>query len=299
MYGYVLPNKENINRQDHIMFQSLYCGICLAIKSDYGNIPRLTTNYDITVLGLIAIEALCPQVEFETKRCIADPRKKGVVKRSDFMSRLAAVNILLTYYKAVDDVIDSGGKKKLMRRLLKKPYNKAKQLLPQADSIIAYGYARLRRMEKDNVASIDRVCDCFASLLAELIGDFIKEKRDSGEMSASDYENYCRMCYNIGKFVYLADALDDIDKDVKKKNYNPFAAAYPDYRRGKRREFIDAHGDEIKFHFTAAINRAIECSNALVFTQVNDLLRNVLYEGLRKKADQLFAADKQLPSPKF
>lgn len=298
MYGYVLPDKEKLNNQDHIMFQSLYCGICLALKEEYGTLPRFTTNYDITVFGLIAIEAIRPQVEFEAKRCIADPRKKGVVKTSEFMRRLAAVNILLTYYKATDDVIDSGGKKKLARYILKKPYKKAKELMPDADRIISEGYARLRQLEQENCASVDRVCDCFASLLANLIGDFIKDKR-GGEMTPAEYDQFCRMSYNIGKFVYLADALDDIDSDAKKKNYNPFLAKYPEYKKGTRRQFMDAHGDEVRFFFTTTINRAIECSNALVFTQVNDLLRNILYEGLRKKANELLSAEKQMPAPKF
>ena len=299
MYGYVLPSKETLTKNDHIMFQSLYCGICMSIKNAYGNLPRFTTNYDITVFGLIAIEAIKPEIGFEVKRCIADWRRKSVVKDNDFMRRLCAVNLLLTYYKATDDVIDSGGKKKLFRRIIRKPYQKAKLLMPEADKIISSGYGRLRRLELANCDQIDRVSDCFATLLEELIADFIKEPRDSGAIDDITYSNMRRMCYNIGKFVYLADALDDIDKDVKKKNYNPFLAKYPDYERGKRAEFMSRHSDEISFYFNSTINRAIECSNALVFTQVNDLLRNIIYDGLRGKAKELLSAAKQLPPPKI
>ena len=299
MYGYVLPNKETLAKQDHIMFQSLYCGSCLSIKEAHGNISRLTTNYDMTVFGLIAIEAARPSVEFETRRCIADFRKRGVVKNSGFLKKLCAVNILLTYYKATDDLLDSGGKKKLARYILRNPYKKAKGVLPEADAIISEEYDRLRGLERESCANIDRVCDCFASMLERLMSLFIKERKEAGSISDCEYNNFRRLCYNIGKFVYLADALDDIGSDNKKGNYNPFLVKYGDFEKGGRQAFIQKHYDEISFLLSSTINRVIECSNGIIFTEVNDLIRNVIYEGLRKKAAQLLASTKQLPAPKL
>lgn len=297
MYGYVLPDKDKLSDNDYLMFQSLYCGLCIELKGEYGQLSRFTTNYDIVVFGLIIIEITKCEIEFEAKRCIANFKKKGVVKSNEFLKRLCAINILLTYYKATDDEMDSGGKKKLARYILKKPYKKAKEMLPTADKIIADGYNRLRELERQNCGSIDMVCDCFASLLADLIKDFSLGLID--ELPDNYNDTYYKMCYNLGKFVYLADGLDDIGEDAKKKNYNPFLAKYGKVEGDVRKEIFQQHGDEIKFNFTSTINRAIECCNYLTFTHINDLIRNIIYYGLRKKAEELFTAEKQLERPKF
>ena len=35
-----------------------------------------------------------------------------------------------------------------------------------------------------------------------------------------------RMGFYLGKFIYLLDAYDDVEKDVKSGNYNPFSEKY-------------------------------------------------------------------------
>ena len=308
MFGYVLPRTATLERRDFAMFQAAYCGICLSTKKKYGNFARLTTNYDITVLELLAIEALKPDVEFGSCRCICDPRKKVYVKDNALSSVIVDANVLLCHYKLDDDREDGGGRHSAMRRILKKPYAAAKTHLPDADKIVADGYARLREMEKANVASIDRTSDCFAQLLSELLCAVLdkaaaedvkyKEQKPARLAIGSPYMTTLRaLCYNVGKFVYLADALDDLAEDAAAGRYNPVLAVYPDYEKGKRLEYIDRHHAELKFAFTSTINRAIECLNCTPLTHVGDLLRNIIYDGLREKTNELFSAKKKLPPP--
>ena len=199
-----------------------------------------------------------------------------------------ATNILLSYHKANDDVIDGGGiKKKVARKMLKKHYLKAKQLLPQADEIITAHYAKLLELEKADTVGIDRVAHCFASMLREL-GLMLIGAQD---------EALGGLLYNVGKFVYLVDALDDIDEDFKKKRYNPFLCEYGDYCN--RTQFISKHRDEITFALAGTVNRAIQCFNSMVFTGASDLLKNIVYKGLRSKCDELLSSIKKLAPPKI
>lgn len=314
MFGYVLPRTATLERRDFAMFQAAYCGICLSTKKKYGNLARLTTNYDVTVLELLAIEALKPDVEFGTCRCICDPRRKVFVKDNVLSQTIVDANILLCRYKLVDDDLDGGGRHGMMRRIIKKPYLAAKANLPAADRIVADGYARLRAMEKENVASLDRTADCFAKLLADLLvavldkaaAEDVKYKEQSPVpplrperlADGSEYMTTLRaLCYNVGKFVYLADALDDLEEDAAAKRYNPVLAVYPDYEQGKRLDYIDRHHAELKFAFTSTVNRAIEALNCLPLTHVGDLLRNIVYDGLRAKTNELFSAKRKLPPP--
>lgn len=292
MFGYVLPDCEKLSVRDYTLYRSLYCGICMATKARYGNLPRFTVNYDITTFALLALEAEEPKLEFGMCRCIGDPRKKPYVKVCAFTERMADLNILLCAHKAKDDLIDSGKKTSLAMRLLKKPYEKAKAALPEIDAVTERRYAALREAETAGETSLDRACDHFASLLADTFALMCLGGRDECYSAAMR-----KLCYNVGKFVYLADALDDLDEDYKAKRYNPVLAFAPGYM-GDRREYFAEHGDALRFAVSSTINRAIESSNALVFTQANDLVRNIVYEGMRKKAEELFSSERKLGSPR-
>ena len=292
MFGYVLPDCSKLSVRDFSLYRAIYCGICLATKHEYGNLPRMTVNYDITTFAALATEAEAPALQFGMCRCIGDVRRKPYVKDCEFMRRMAGINILLCYYKALDDVLDSGKKSSLPLRVLKKPYMKAKAAYPEADGIIARGYEKLRELEAANCTSTDRASDCFAGLLSELFAVTSLGGRDEYYS-----EQMRKLCYNVGKFVYLADALDDIEEDHAAKRYNPVLAAYAGFD-GDRAAYFAAHSAELRFTVNSTVNRAIECSNGMTFTQADGLLRNIIYDGLRAKADELFASRAKLPPPK-
>ncbi len=293
MFGYVLPKSETLSLRDYSVFRALYCGICLTTKERYGNLARFTVNYDITAFTLLAIECLRPVIEFGSCRCLGDARKKPYAKDSEFMRKMADVNILLCWYKACDDVTDGKKKHSVARHILKKPYLLAKERLPEADRIMEECYAGLRKAEQEKLASLDRASDYFATALEKL---FVSVAEDP---EADEYYrgNMRKLCYNIGKFVYLADAVDDIDEDFRAGRYNPVLAVMPDYEKGKPRDYKKRHRAELEFALNSTVNRAIECINHIRLTQVNDLLRNIVYEGLRAKTDELLSADKKLPPP--
>ncbi len=290
MFGYVTPVKSELRDQDFVLYRAFYCGICKAIGKNYGSLPRFTTTYDVTFLSLLVHDVTSQDVEFYEAKCVGNPfRKKVMIRDNELLDRLCAANIIMTYYKILDDVIDGGGgKKRLARAAMKKPYLKAVKVLPEADEILKRRYGELREMEKAGEKSIDRVAHAFASLLKEVSFCVMGGKADDNTLS---------LCYNIGKFVYLIDALDDVDEDAKKGNYNPFLAAYGDF--GSRREFFEAHKDEIAFALNSTVNRAIESFNGMSFTQSYSLLKNIVHVGLRQKVAEVLGSDKKLPAPKL
>ena len=295
MFGYVLPDASTLVLRDRAMFQAVFCGLCVAIKKRFGNIARFMTNYDMTVLGVFLIEAVKPEVKFDNTRCIGDPRKKVYVKDSPLMDALANVDILLCYYKGVDDEIDGGGKKKLLRYILKKPYAKAKEQYPEIDSLISERYSALRESEARGESSIDRVADYFAGLLRDVGISLVK--RLGGEMTECELNNFGSLCYNIGKFVYIADALDDLIEDSKAKRYNPFLSAYGSVGKGGRQEFIQEHKSKLEFLFASVRNRAYDSFCKMRLTHVGSLLENIVKDGLNAKTKQLLSAKKKLPPP--
>lgn len=288
MYGYITPIKNELSQADFCLYRSFYCGMCVATKHMFGQLPRLATNYDMAFLSVLLCDYAQENVAFYTCRCICNPKKKAVVCQNGLFEKLTALNVLLAYQKANDDVLDGGGlKKRFARRVLKKHYLRAAAMLPEADGIVRAEYERLRALEKQNAQGVDRVADCFASMMQKL-GKSITGDAD---------ERLGRLLYNVGKFVYLADALDDVDEDFRKKRYNPLLAALGGYEN--RRQFIEDHRAELTFMLASTVNRAIECFNAIEFKGAHDLLKNVLCRGLREKCTALLESKKKLRPPRI
>ena len=94
------------------------------------------------------------------------------------------------------------------------------------------------------------------------------------------------LCYNLGKWVYLIDALDDLDKDFKKGSYNPFIACMGGFRDGK--QFVRDNIDDLEFIFYTTLNKIAENFNDLELTKYYCVLRNVLHISIRDKTAEVF-----------
>ena len=188
----------------------------------------------------------------------------------------------------LDDVTDGSKKARIALKIFKKAYNKAKEIFPGADETVSSGYAKLRECEINGETVFDKVSDCFAALLRELFALVLEDKATDAVMS---------LTYNVGKFVYIADALDDYDEDAESGNYNAFAAAFGKF--GSRKEFMEKNRRDVEFIFASTVNRAIAAFNKMTFTQSYSLLENIIYYGLRDVSERLLAADKKLARPKI
>ena len=294
MYGYVTPYKPDLTLPSWTVYKAFYCGLCKATGRLFGQTPRLATNYDITFVAALLHDYVTREVRFDKGTCIGNPVKKRVyVARNPLFDRIAAANILLAYYKLVDDIEDGGGvKKRVAKRFFRKARRKAAELLPECDELIAMRYAELRELEKAGCDSLDRASHPFAELTAELA-----ELVLGGLIADRDNTDFRSLCYNIGKFIYLVDALDDVGEDYKKKRYNPFLAAYGGYVN--RRQFFGDNKDGINFVTATVLNRAAECFNQLELTQSNTLLKNIVHKGLRHKLKQVLESDKKIGNKKF
>ena len=289
MYGYVVPFKQKLSMPDFVLYRAFYCGICKCTGSLFGQLPRFTTNYDMVFLALLVHDQTRQEVEIAESGCVCNPfKKKACVLPNELLEKLAAVNIILSYYKAEDGVADREGLKyRTVRSMLRVPYRKAKALLPAADDIVRTRYEQLRKLESENAAGLDQAAHPFASMLRDIAALLLGGAAD---------ENNLALCYNIGKFVYLTDAFDDIEEDAKKRRYNPFTAAYG---VSGRAALLEAHSGEVNFLFNVTVNRAAECLNSLQFSQSRDLMINIVHSGLREKTAELLGSKKKLPAPKI
>gem|GEM_PF-6173769 len=78
---------------------------------------------------------------------------------------------------------------------------------------------------------------------------------------------------NLGRFIYLLDAYDDLEKDEKKNNYNVF-------KYHKDVEDFDTFAENILKAYMAGCARAFE---RLPILANAELLRNIIYSGVWTK----------------
>ena len=253
MYGYVVPYKQTLGASDFVLYRAFYCGVCCQTGKLYGQLPRFTTNYDVTFLAALLHDGTACDIVIEEHKCVLNPvKKKAVLQPNPLLERIAAANILLAYHKAEDGVIDGDGVKyRVAKRMLYKPFKRALSVLGDANERIALSYKQLRELEKSGESSTDR-----------------------------------------------AAAPDHLEDDRRHKRYNPFIAAYGDGFK-TRKDFIANNRDKLEFCFNAVTGRAIESFEALHFCQSYSLIKNIVCEGMPKKAEELLMSEKKLPPPRL
>ena len=221
MFGYIRPNKPELLVKEYDLYKSAYCGLCKRMGKDYGRLSRLALSYDGTFLAMLsmALRDDCPG--FEAGRCVANPAKRCTycTGHEESYAYAGAVSVLTAYYKIKDDIKDSGFWGKLRSVCLLpfavRGYHKARKRYPKLDSIV-YEYIQAQsKVEQDPQTGIDAAAEPTAVMLRKVLmpvagGDQIREAI------------FLQLGYFLGRWIYLIDAADDIEKDQKKNNFNPF-----------------------------------------------------------------------------
>ncbi len=215
MFGYVRINKMDLTFREYEHYKAYYCGLCKTLKRDYTEISRLSINYDITFLILILTSVYMPKSEVFYEKCVVNPVKEKKHMTNEFSEYAAAMNILLTYYKLEDNVDDRGDlKDRLAKKIYERSYKKAYKNYPEKAEIIKKYLGELRQLEAEDSRSIDKTSNTFANLMAEI---FIYKQDEYSKRLAE-------LGFNIGKYIYILDAYEDLEKDIKNGEYNPFKA---------------------------------------------------------------------------
>ena len=268
MFGYIQPDIPYLYFKDATLYKALYCGLCKSIGRSCGQTARFGLSYDMTFLSALLHNIKNTDVTIEKQRCAANIFTRRPMALDDGITKtVACLNTLLTYYKLTDDILDEH-KGRISRAFFKRGYKKAKALHPDAAEIVKARMAELFELEKAECASLDMAADPFGLMIADLSDYCLGE-------SATEYTR--KLFYGVGKWVYLIDALDDYDKDVKKKNYNPFVSAY---KAPTKDEMLAKNREEVDFVFKSVFAENAECLKNIRFYFNTDLTDNIILRGM-------------------
>lgn len=281
MFGYVNIYKDELKVKDYNTYRSYYCGLCKTLGKEFSPAVRLGLNYDFAFLAIVLSSVTDEKLKIKNERCIAHLINKRPVLKDDIMlSYSAYMSIIVTYFKLKDDVKDDKKLKSLIAMLFYKPHlKKAKKLYPMQYDKVDKLLKLLAGKEKENCGDIDETADCFAKITEELfVPDFI----ECDEITKKALANFG---YNIGRFIYIADAVDDLTKDVKNKNYNPFIVKYG-YNGEEPSEFKKMVAEKQDFTLMLTLESVASAFELIEFKKNREIIENIVYLGLRGSKDR-------------
>ena len=106
MFGYITVNKPELKIKEFEEYRAYYCGLCGALRKRCGLKGQLSLSYDLTFLAMLLTGLYDGRTEDVPCKCIFHPFDKMRRKESQFLYYTADMNILLTYYKCLDDWTD-------------------------------------------------------------------------------------------------------------------------------------------------------------------------------------------------
>lgn len=289
MFGYIKPYKPEMKVSELDTFKAVYCGLCRQLKTAYGAFSSLTLSYDFTFISIVALALQDDCKGFKRCSCVGNPLKKKVCHNpSQELTFCASCAMLMIYYKNLDNLNDSGfvGKLKSLAAMpfVSRARKKAYKAYPHVDEIIKCAVKLQDDIENDSYnASVDRAADPSASALALICEDLSEDSVQKKILN--------RFGYLVGRYVYFADAYDDLESDLKNGEYNPFLAS----------EFLKLRGmdslqgsellKQIKPYARGVINVTIaELAPAyelLSLKRYKPILDNIIYLGLHNTIDEL------------
>lgn len=261
MFGYITVNKDELKIKDYRRYRAFYCGVCHSLGEHYGLSGRMTLTYDMTFMAIVLSALYEDSTVPAMHRCIPHPVRKHEALYNEYTDYAAAVNIMLTYYKLKDDWEDERKiKSNAFAALIKSAFNKAKSLYPRQARAIETYIAEQKECENLKTESPDIAAGPTGRMLAQIF-DYRQDEWS---------ENLRRMGFYLGKYIYIMDAFDDLERDIRKDNYNPFAVVSES----------PSLEDDVRQIEIAYASEAAKAFEALPVLDNADIIRNIIYSGI-------------------
>lgn len=271
MFGYVKIYKDLLRIRDYNAFRGYYCGLCKELGRRYNQFTRLGLSYDMTFLAILISSVSKKKTVFKRSRCIVHPFGKHIAAVHDRGIEYSAdMSVMLTYLKLADDIKDERKPSAYAAApFYRRAFKKAAKKHPAQYRCMADNLAALSALEQSRCGSVDRAADCFGRLL-EGVFDI---DSDNGALA--------RLGFLTGRFIYILDAAADIEDDIRKGCYNPFAVQCG----------ADIDAEALKKDVRASLSVLLSDISAaydLIDIKKNkELLDNIIYLGMREAVERL------------
>lgn len=273
MVGYIKPYKPELKIKEYNLYRSVYCRLCKSLGKNFGPISRLTLSYDCTFLYILCLSLRDSCISIKPGHCLVNPLKKcSFYADDDEFGFISALSVILSYYKLKDNIKDNKFINKIRNSCLLPfficSYRKASLQYPEINQIIIDFISQQDEVEKLSSGTIDQFSEPTANMLSRLL--ILISNNEVQQRILKEFG------YFIGKWIYLMDAADDIDEDLKNGNFNPFVINLINNKKMDKDNIINYCNSILN----QSLSRAIEAYNLLNIFHFKEILDNILNFGL-------------------
>lgn len=277
MFGYIMADKPELRIKEYQQYRGYYCGLCRAI-AEYGQGGRILLSYDCAFLYILLSALQETSLETKRKRCIAHPMRRELTIFDTPAEYTAAVNVLLGASNLRDKKRDGQQKSAdVVLLAVRQAEKKARQKYPLLAESMQKNLQALAQVEQAGETDIDRAAHPFAQLLGEIFSGLSSEEGQKKVL--------WELGYQLGRWIYLADAWEDRREDQKKGNYNVFLKKFAE---------LEAQAAETaEFNLKSAVNAAVLAYDLLDVKRNQGILENIMYRGIPRKTEAILRGEKE------
>ena len=279
MFGYIRPMQGELKVRELERFKACYCGLCHSLGKKYGIASRFILSYELVFLTMLLWGEDEP-VDIKRKRCIASPCvKRRYCTGNTAFDTCAGYSVILTWWKLKDAITDEPFIRSIPYRMLTLvlswAYKKAAREYPWFDDRVKEEIAALSVYESNPDESLDFAADKFARILSATAPESMPEQ---------NRRPIVEFLYHLGRWIYIIDACDDYQNDVKTGRCNPIAQLYPP-EAGKLPEGSVQRLTTTLTHSNNLLCLAYELLPENVWSQT---VRNIIYLGMPDACASVF-----------
>ena len=261
MLGVMMVRKDELKFREYDRYRGYYCGLCRAIGQRCSSAGRMALSFEMTFLAMLHTSLYEPDTSDEKHRCLFHPVAKQRMLANEAIDYAADLSALVSYYDLRDGWEDERRVDRLAAsEVLRRAAKRAGERLPRQKEAVERYVKALHEIEQRN----DQNLDAAANLTGEMLAELYVMRED---VYARDLRE---LGFYLGKFIYLCDSYEDVERDVKKKNYNPLIARSGD-------EAFAANCEQMLSDMMARAAKAFE---RLPLLEDAEIMRNILYSGI-------------------
>lgn len=174
-------------------------------------------------------------------------------------------------------------------------------------------------MEKSKCDSIDMAAESFAKIMEVIFAEGVKKlypdmnvlREESPEDADAEMEplhekeplheedspqaedplhKVKQIGYHMGKWIYLIDAVDDIEENIQSGSYNPLLYRFSyDAAKESPAEFRKRIEDGLRFNLFHYLAVTSNCVSTLDIKKNQGIIDNIIYLGLNRKTEEIIA----------
>lgn len=261
MLGVMTVRKEELRFREFDRYRGFYCGLCRAIGKRCGRVCRMALSFEMTFAAMLLTALYEPETAQEEHRCAFHPVHRRLMLHNEAIDYCADLSALISYYDLRDGWEDERRVDRLAESaLLKSAAERAGAALPRQRKAVEDYVRQLHEVERRNDPTLDAAANLTGNVMAELL--VMRE-----DVYARDLRE---LGFYLGKFIYLCDSYEDLERDEKRGSYNPLLSRRDD----------PAFETSCEQMLSDMMARASQAFERLPILQDAEIMRNILYSGI-------------------